>query len=494
MRDALLAIPSHDIDVAIESTQPDRMLVTGALFAHEVAAVQQELKLPSSTISVVKTNPEKSKHIETAQMTLFGIPVEFCNLRHDEYTKESRVPTVRPGTPLEDALRRDFTVNALFYNLHTQEVEDYTTGLDDLAQGVLRCPLDPTETFLDDPLRLLRGIRFGGQLNCHLDDSIFSCIRTHPEIVRTLHTKLSRERVGTEVQKMLSGNSPSTCIDYMMQLGVFFEVCLVEFSYKKGKGKALSNELESTRSPLDLPRGDPSASAAHAKALQGQVRFMNATLVRMIEDSRSPFFIPKGQDRCIAVLFAILLPLYCRQHDTAEENAERVERLRALCTHGLKLPSIIDATVSVMIDAAQRLASAAPHRAAPNQLTGHLREAAHEALCYLTLDKKTVHVRFFRTVVVGALCVAEDLSAMSRDDLEHLAEQTAQFLMVDEALMRSPIAPLPISTSDLRTVYGLEGKAIGAAAQSQRLLLLHNPSATVSDVLAHLRSEGLMRQ
>jgi tRNA nucleotidyltransferase (CCA-adding enzyme) len=71
------------------------------------------------------------------------------------------VPDVKIGTPLEDALRRDLTINSLFYNINKKEVEDFTgKGIEDLKHGIIRTPLDPLQTFLDDPLRILRTIRF----------------------------------------------------------------------------------------------------------------------------------------------------------------------------------------------------------------------------------------------------------------------------------------------------------------------------------------------
>ena len=86
-------------------------------------------------------------------MQLHGLSIDLVHLRSESYTSSSRIPTVEIGTPLQDAERRDFTVNALFYNLQTQQVEDFTEqGLRDLQDGVMRTPLDPNVTFLDGAL------------------------------------------------------------------------------------------------------------------------------------------------------------------------------------------------------------------------------------------------------------------------------------------------------------------------------------------------------
>jgi len=92
---------------------------------------------------------------------MFGLDLDFVNLRSEEYTEATRIPQMRFGTPLEDAERRDLTINSLFYNIHTDLIEDWTGyGLSDLDQKIARTPLEPDTTFRDDPLRVLRVARF----------------------------------------------------------------------------------------------------------------------------------------------------------------------------------------------------------------------------------------------------------------------------------------------------------------------------------------------
>jgi tRNA nucleotidyltransferase (CCA-adding enzyme) len=98
------------------------------------------------------------------------LPIDLVNLRKEEYALDSRIPTVAFGTPLEDALRRDLTINALFYNINTGQVEDYTEhGIEDLKAGRIRTPLNPEQTFKDDPLRILRVFRFAARYNFSCD-------------------------------------------------------------------------------------------------------------------------------------------------------------------------------------------------------------------------------------------------------------------------------------------------------------------------------------
>ena len=103
---------------------------------------------------------------------------------------------------MEDAYRRDLTINSLFYNLNTGTVEDFTMrGISDLQARLVRTPLPAVETFREDPLRLLRAVRFATRFDCSIDPSIFAAARI-PEIERFLSVKVSRERIGIEFLKM----------------------------------------------------------------------------------------------------------------------------------------------------------------------------------------------------------------------------------------------------------------------------------------------------
>jgi tRNA nucleotidyltransferase (CCA-adding enzyme) len=139
-------------------------------------------------------------------MKLHGIEVDFCNLRNETYAEDSRIPTTVIGTPVEDSFRRDFTMNALYYNLQTQQVEDWTRrGLLDLLETKLVCtPLDAHQTFHDDPLRVLRAIRFSVRFDMLLAEDV-SNAAMNAQIHDELHRKVSRERVGKELEGMLSG-------------------------------------------------------------------------------------------------------------------------------------------------------------------------------------------------------------------------------------------------------------------------------------------------
>lgn len=208
VRDKLLGIDGGDIDIALDN-------MSGVAFAEALSEWSTSKGRDALAVGVVARNPEKSKHLETATTRIGKFSVDFVNLRAEEYADaHSRVPTdVAFGSPLDDALRRDLTVNALFYNVNDGTVEDLTgKGVADLARRVARTPLPPLRTLLDDPLRALRSIRFAARFALTLDAPLREAIQA--ESVRSaLLDKVSRERVGREVELMLGAATPARAAD-----------------------------------------------------------------------------------------------------------------------------------------------------------------------------------------------------------------------------------------------------------------------------------------
>lgn len=206
VRDKLLGRPSHDIDVAINS-------MTGEAFGEalrDFCRVPENIKKHDlqrrdiGNIHTIEKNPEKSKNLETATVKILGLDVDFVNLRTETYAEDSRNPQMEFGTAEEDARRRDATVNALFYNIHTDEVEDFVGGLEDMQAQIIRTPMDPFQTFMDDPLRVLRLVRFASRLGFTIEPKVEECMGNE-KVLEALQAKISRERVGVEVEKMLKG-------------------------------------------------------------------------------------------------------------------------------------------------------------------------------------------------------------------------------------------------------------------------------------------------
>uniref|UniRef100_A0A0W0G6N6 Poly A polymerase head domain-containing protein n=1 Tax=Moniliophthora roreri TaxID=221103 RepID=A0A0W0G6N6_MONRR len=189
VRDKLLGSQSNDLDVALSN-------IMGFAFAEHLAEFAKNEGMEVGSIGKIAQNPDQSKHLETATFKVLGREMDLVNLRSEEYASGSRIPTgVSFGTPEQDALRRDITINALFYNCHTRSVEDCTgKGLDDLRMGVIRTPLAPRETFIDDPLR------------------------------EALVNKVARERAGEELSKMVKGRDPLRSLQLIISLDLYDSV------------------------------------------------------------------------------------------------------------------------------------------------------------------------------------------------------------------------------------------------------------------------------
>ncbi|KDO20956.1 hypothetical protein SPRG_14048 [Saprolegnia parasitica CBS 223.65] len=214
VRDKLLGLPSDDIDIALD-------VGTGEAFAQHILAFQNASGVAPKGFYIVKKNTDASKHLACATVKLLGHDLDFVHLRSETYADPtSRIPILSdtPATPTEDALRRDITINALFFNLSTMTIEDCTgQGLADLAAKRVRTPLPPLETFLDDPLRVLRAIRFACHYNFTLDDALLDAAKDK-RVQDALAHKVSRERIGIEVRKMLAGSDPARAMRVLTDL------------------------------------------------------------------------------------------------------------------------------------------------------------------------------------------------------------------------------------------------------------------------------------
>lgn len=302
VRDKLLGIQSHDIDVGLSS-------MTGMQFGaalqryvtKEGAKYEQEAKelgVPSGLKSLhqIAANPEKSKHLETVTTKIFGLDVDLVNLRKETYSEDSRNPQMEFGTPEEDALRRDATVNALFYNLHTEQVEDFTRhGLDDMADGIIRTPLEPYQTFMDDPLRVLRLVRFASKLGYTIDQEARSSM-ADPRIHRALNEKISRERVGVEVLKMINGENPLLAFQTIWEMDLYTTVFIDPEDESIG---TLRSKLLRPRPTAPWPPTLPHAYEL-LTALLGDTSQLGQTLTKIATDAESIWLM---------AAYAPLLPL-----------------------------------------------------------------------------------------------------------------------------------------------------------------------------------------
>ncbi len=192
VRDCFLGRPSKDIDIVVEGS--------GIAIAEAVA-------------ERVHTNVSVFKNFGTAMLRYKGIEVEFVGARKESYNRNSRKPIVEDGTLEDDQLRRDFTINAMAFSLQKEDfgaLVDPFGGIRDLASGIIRTPLDPDTTYSDDPLRMVRAVRFATKLSTpQLEFKIVQ--ESKDSIRRNLHRMeiLSKERIVEELNKILVTSRPS---------------------------------------------------------------------------------------------------------------------------------------------------------------------------------------------------------------------------------------------------------------------------------------------
>lgn len=190
IRDKILCVETSDIDIAVSN-------MSGEEFATKLVAWMKSKNIHTRGMAVVKANPDQSKHLATAMVDVLGFGIDFANLRKETYAN-SRIPTIEPGTPEEDAGRRDLTINSLFYNIHTEKVEDYVGGLEHLKLGYAVTPIDAFKTFQDDPLRILRIVRFASKYGLTISQDIYDAA-LQPSIHSALFEKVSKERIWKEM-------------------------------------------------------------------------------------------------------------------------------------------------------------------------------------------------------------------------------------------------------------------------------------------------------
>ena len=192
VRDCFLGRPSKDIDIVVEGS------------GIEIAEAVGER---------VHSNVSVFRNFGTAMLRYKGIEVEFVGARKESYNRNSRKPVVEDGTLEDDQLRRDFTINAMAFSLQKEDfgaLVDPFGGIRDLAAGIIRTPLDPDTTYSDDPLRMVRAVRFATKLST--DQMTFTIVpESMASIRRNLHRMeiLSKERIVEELNKILVTSRPS---------------------------------------------------------------------------------------------------------------------------------------------------------------------------------------------------------------------------------------------------------------------------------------------
>ncbi len=234
VRDIFLHRPSTDIDVVVVGS------------GIEIATALASRLGKSAHLAVYK-------NFGTAQVKYHHTEVEFVGARKESYSHDSRKPIVENGTLEDDQNRRDFTINAMAVCLNKErfgELVDPFYGLDDLNDKIIRTPLDPDITFSDDPLRMMRCIRFATQLNFYIEDETFEALTRNKERIQII----SKERIADELNKIILSPIPSKGfidLDRCGLLELIFPELVALQGIEKKNGRAHKDNFYHTLEVLD---------------------------------------------------------------------------------------------------------------------------------------------------------------------------------------------------------------------------------------------------
>ena len=200
VRDKIIGRPTKDIDVVCVGDGIALAEETAKQFAHR------------PQVAIFKT-------YGTAQIKFDDTEIEFVGARKESYHADSRNPAVEQGTLEDDQRRRDFTINALSISLNEKdfgELHDPFNGLDDIERKIIRTPLAPEQTFSDDPLRMMRAIRFASQLQFEIEEKTLAAIKENANRIKII----TKERITEELNKILLSKKPSIGFDLLYTTGL----------------------------------------------------------------------------------------------------------------------------------------------------------------------------------------------------------------------------------------------------------------------------------
>lgn len=208
LRDALMGHDIHDVDLAVNT--PD-------------GGVQFPIWLEKTGLTL--NPPTLYRRFSSSRLKLKKFPddeIEVVQTRREQYTDaNSRNPEVCFGSVLDDCLRRDLTINSLYQNVTTGEVLDLTgRGVDDIRHHRIQTPMKPDETYSDDPIRILRTLRFAVRYGWHIPDDVWEAMKANSQRMKIVR----RPRIATEFEKMMDSNDPVKLLRKMKEIGVIFKV------------------------------------------------------------------------------------------------------------------------------------------------------------------------------------------------------------------------------------------------------------------------------
>ena len=488
VRDKILGLGTHDVDIALDAC-------TGVEFANAVkeyhtSIVQDETEDSRNSskaknnkigkIGVIAANPAQSKHLETACVTIFGNDVDFSNLRHDTYADDSRIPDIVIGTPLEDSFRRDCTMNALYFNLNTERVEDWTRrGLQDLLKTkVIHTPLKAFETFQDDPLRVLRVIRFAVRYQMQLSKEIKAAFQ-HPQIHQALLRKVSRERVGNELEGMLSGKHA----DPIQAMNLICGMKLADSVFYPPDGFEIMGSIGQARlQPIPYMRADADENELfrlRASAWQ-ETRECLQVLSILLDSFDSNANAATTIDRRHVYLAIVLLP-YVKLHYIEKQRQKSV--VDYMMRDGIKFKNK-DAVFSGLVvqNLDDMILLLQQFQQTPTEVTSILRLQAGLLL-------RSAKEMWVTTLIVATVCLSRKQQS-SQDVKRWFACANALYktivvtMNLDECWKTKPL----MNGKDLIRLLELDrGPVVGVYMQEQVKWVLTNPEGPIEELYIHLK-------
>ena len=214
--------PSRDIDLVLSD-------ISGKEFADKVVRYVQEEEMNDGSIQMMiqqsssSSKGEAADLLQNANLIIDGFDVDFCRLRYEKYDKDSRIPSkIDVASVVEDAWRRDLTINALYYNINTNQVEDWTEkGIRDLILQRIDTPKKPLTTLIQDPSRILRAVRFAAQLSFDMSPALTRAAKDD-RVHQALQQKVSRDAIGSAIDDMFGSlaRDPARGILLLIEIGL----------------------------------------------------------------------------------------------------------------------------------------------------------------------------------------------------------------------------------------------------------------------------------
>lgn len=242
VRDQVMGSPVDDLDFVIEGN-----ISSGLDFATWLAKKFNVFKKDS--------NPVVFPNYGTAQLLYNDTKLEFVAPRREKYVAGSRKPIVSNGVLMDDAMRRDLTINSLMRNISTNEIIDLTgKGMPDIKNGIIRTPAEPGITFKDDPLRMLRVIRFTVKYGFNITPETVAGILKYADLINS--GAVSKERIGTEISKILVSKDPVKGIELMRETGLL-KLIIPELDQMVGLGQNKYHNEDAYHHTLTVLKNTP---------------------------------------------------------------------------------------------------------------------------------------------------------------------------------------------------------------------------------------------